>query len=439
MGILTSLFSGVSGLNAFGNGLSVISNNIANLNTAGYKNSRVTFADIVSATDVSAGGQIGRGVFVNNIQSDFSQGSFETSGNVLDMAVEGDGFFILKNADGTEFYSRSGAFRLNQDGIIENPDGLRVQGMQFTATGTSTGVVGDIDLSSTTIPPIATTLITLVANLDAKSSIPLAFDVTTPTTTSNFSTSVTVFDSLGTEHQVSIYFRKSVEAAAGNTWEFKAVVEAADAAIIPPALVGVATVMAEGTLIFGTDGSLQTESVVNYPLPSNGFDFAGNPTQGLVILFDFGTNVTGQNGDGLDGITQFGSDSAVLNQSQSGSADGSLQSISVGQDGKLVGLFSNGRSRTLAQVQIARFNNTQGLEKLGDNAFVLSNASGQPISGNPKTAGRGKILGNALELSNVDLADQFVTMIQYQRGFQANSRVITTTDDILNELVNLRR
>ncbi len=431
MAILTSLFTGVSGLNAFGNGLSVVSNNIANLNTVGFKSSSVTFSDIISSVGVASKGQIGRGVFVNNIKSDFSQGSFESSGNVLDLAVEGDGFFIMHNLDGSEFYTRAGTFRLDQDGIIENPDGLRLQGTQFDVTGASTGVVGDIDLSSTTIPPISSTDIKVVANLDSRATIPAAFAVATPSTTSNFSTSLTVFDSLGSGHQVNLYFRKSANAVAGNTWEFFAVVDAADSAT------GSAEIMANGTLTFGPDGTLQAESAITYPL--GGFDFSGNPIQNQIVTFDLGTNVTGEAGTGLDGITQFGSASTVLNQSQDGSPDGALQSISVDIDGEITGLFSNGRSRTMAQLQVARFNNSQGLEKAGDNLFIISTSSGQPIAGNPQTAGRGKVLGNSLELSNVDLAEQFVKMIEYQRGFQANSRVITTTDDILNELVNLRR
>ncbi|MBN4054144.1 flagellar hook protein FlgE [Nitrospira defluvii] len=430
MSILTSLFSGISGLNAFGNALSVVSSNIANLNTNGYKSSRVTFSDIISSTDASTGGQVGRGVLINNISSDFSQGSFETSGNILDMAVEGDGFFILKNSEGAEFYSRAGVFSISKDGLVQNPEGLLLQGMQFDTSGVPTGVVGAIDLSSANIPPISTAEISMIANLDSSAAVQ-TFAVATPSATSNFSTSMTVFDSFGADHQVNIYFSKTINASTGNTWTFNAVVDAADATA------GTATIMATGTLLFGTDGTLQNEGAVSFP--TGGFDFAGGPDQNQIIAFDFGTNVISENGTGLDGITQFGSASAVLNQSQDGTSDGGLQSISLGQDGKLTGQFSNGRSRTMAQVQIARFNNTQGLEKRGDNTFISTNASAQPTSGNPQTSGRGKILGNSLELSNVDLADQFVRMIEYQRGFQANSRVITTTDDLLNELVNLRR
>lgn len=438
MAILTSLFSGISGLNSFGQGLSVVSNNIANMNTVGFKDSTVSFADIISENlGVGGGGQVGRGVFVDSIQTQFSQGSFETTGNVLDLALEGEGFFIVKDPAGSEFYTRAGIFGIDESGFIENPSGSRLQGTLFNINGTNTGQVGDIDLGTSNIPAVATTQVDFVANLDSRVPIPLAFDVNNPTSTSNFSTSITLFDSLGSGHQVGIYFRKSASAASGNTWQWFAVVDAANSAPIPPATTGVATIMANGTLGFGTDGTLQTESAVTYPLV--GFDFSGGPTQNQIIGFDFGTSVVTDSGSGLDGVTQFGSQSASLNQTQNGSPDGSLQAISVGQEGIVTGLFSNGRSRTLAQIQIARFNNAQGLSKVGGNMFTITSSSGQPIKGNPDSAGRGRILANSLELSNVDLAEQFVKMIEFQRGFQANSRVITTTDDILQELVNLRR
>ncbi len=434
MAILTSLFAGVSGLNAFGSGLSVISDNIANMNTIGFKNSEISFADLISSGQGRR--QIGRGVFVSDIRSNFEQGSFETTGNNLDLAVEGEGFFVMHDSSGAEFYTRSGAFNISQNGLVENSGGLLLQGIQASQSGVLTGQIGDINLSQTTFPPFASTQIDVVANLDSRVTIPAAFDVNSPSTTSNFSTSITVNDSLGNGHLVSVYFRKNTTAPSGNTWQYFAVVDAADAEPIAPATTGVDTIMANGTLTFGPDGALNTASATTYPL--GGFDFSGGATQNQVIAFDFGIS-TGAGGTGLDGITQFGASSGTLIQTQDGFASGSLSSVAINKDGIVTGLFTNGESRTLAQLTLARFNNKQGLSKVGDNLYTITADSGQPVLGVANAAGSGRILSNSLELSNSDLAQQFVKMIEYQRGFQANSRIISTTDDLLQELVNIRR
>lgn len=430
MAIITSLFSSVSGINAFGNGLSVISNNIANMATIGFKDSSVAFADIIG--EGSAGNQIGRGVFVSGIRTQFTQGSFETTGNGLDMALEGDGFFLLRTEEGTEFYTRAGLFSVNQDGLIANPEGLFLQGYQADPTGALTGQIGNLNVASTSFPPQATTEMSIVANIDSRVTVPPAFDVNDPTGTSNFSTSLSMFDSLGNSHLVSVFFRKAGPTAAplppGNQWEWYAVIDAADSAT------GFTAIQADGVLTFTTAGELDTE-LTNSTL----FNFSGGATQGQVINFEFGTSITTDGGTGLDGLTQFGSNSGVLNQLQDGYASGSLQRVSVNKEGLLTGLFTNGKSRTLGGVTLGRFNNPQGLAKLGNNLYAVSADSGQPIFGSPDSAGMGKILASSLELSNVDLASQFVKMIEYQRGFQANSRVISITDEILQELVNLTR
>lgn len=428
MAILTSLFAGVSGLNAFGTGLSVISNNIANLNTIGFKDGQVSFADLISSGSGRA--QVGRGVLVNDIRTNFDQGSFESTGSELDLAIEGEGFYVLKDVSGAEFYSRNGVFNVSKDGLVENPQGLLLQGIQASLTGSLNGQpVGDIDLSTTNSTPSATANIAIAANLDSSEAIKSAFDVTSPTTitnTSNFSTSMTINDTLGNAHLINVYFTKT----AVNTWTYNAVVSAADATS------GNATVGASGSLAFGTDGTLTS---ITPAAPTAGdFDFVGGAAQSQTITLDFGTP-TGSGGSGLDGITQFGASSAVLTQSQDGRAAGQLASFSIDKDGIVTGLFTNGQSRVLAQLTLARFNNNQGLSKVGDNVFVSSNESGQPIFGNPNAGGMGRVLSNSLELSNVDLAQQFIKMIEYQRGFQANSRVITTTDELLQELVNLTR
>lgn len=435
MSILTSLFSGVSGLNAFGNALSVVSNNIANLNTTGFKDSTVSFADIVgsSLSGGGAGSEIGRGVFVNDISTQFVQGSFETTGDGLDMAIDGEGFFLVQEPSGAQFYTRAGIFSVDNAGLVADPSGNFLMGFQADATGALTGQIGTISLTSAVFPPFFTTSVDLVANLDSRDTIPAAFTAATAATTSNFSTSISVFDSLGNDHLLSVYFRKSVVAAAGNTWEWFAVVDAADS------LSGVTEIQAQGTLDFTTDGELDTESAITYPLASGGFDFAGGATTGQAVTFDFGTSITTNSGSGLDGVTQFGSISSVINQIQDGYASGSLQSVSINGDGLISGIFTNGRSRNMGQIILARFNNPKGLSKLGGNLYGVTSSSGQPIIGVAGAAGTGSVLSSSLELSNVDLAQQFVKMIEFQRGFQASTRIITTADEMLQELVNLKR
>lgn len=435
MAILTSLFSGISGLNSFGTGLTVVANNIANMNTVGFKDSDVVFADIISQTLSGAGGdyQIGRGGFVNTVRRQFTQGSFETTANGLDLAIEGDGFFVVKSPQGLQTFTRAGAFETDLNGNMVSPGGERVQGFLADSAGLLTGQIGDINISTAVSPPLPSTSVDIVANLNSADTIPPAFNVATPTTTSNFSTAITVFDSLGNSHLVTIYFRKNTAPITGNTWEWKAVVDASDS------LSGTTEVQAEGLLTFNTSGALNLESAITYPLASNGFDFSGGATAGQVIVFDFGTNITAESGAGLDGVTQFGSASAVFNQIQDGHGSGSLASISIDELGVITGLFTNGQSRSMAQIVLARFNDNQGLNSIGGNLFAPSSGSGQAIIGAPDSAGLGKVRSNSLELSNVDLAQQFVKMIEFQRGFQASSRVITTTDEILQDLVNLKR
>lgn len=433
MAVLTSLFSGVSGLNAFGAGLSVISNNVANLNTPGFKGGDVLFADVINQSlQGSEDLQVGRGVSLNDVRTDFTQGVFEETGNGLDLAIEGDGFLILKDAEGTQIFTRTGSLNLDKNGVMVTPAGLKLQGFQADASGALTGQFGEINLASSAITPLATSKSTIVANLNSADKIPAgAFDVNNATATSNFSTSFSVNDSLGSEHLITTYFRKSAETTTGNTWEYFVVVGSKDAQS------GADTIMAQGTLGFDTGGRLMTESATTYP--TGGFDFAGGATQNQVIAFDFGESVTTDGGLGLDGVTQFGAASALLNQTQNGHAAGALRNVEINQDGIVTGIFTNGKSRVLAQVVLARFNNKEGLTKLGGNNYLLSSTSGPPNLGIPNAGGAGKVLSNVLELSNVDLAQQFAKMIEYQRGFQANSRVISMSDELLQELVNLKR
>jgi len=434
MAILTSLFSGVSGLNANGAALSVIGNNIANVNTVGFKSSRASFADVLSQSLGGAAGtsQIGRGVLLSSVGANFTQGSFETTANGLDLGVDGDGFFLVQDTAGATFYTRAGQFSVNKDGDLVNPEGLALQGYQADANGAIIGTLSGINVSSSTTPPNATQTVRIVSNLDSRETeIPTGFDSTDPTGTSHFSTAISVYDSLGNSHLVTAYFTKVDTGVAGNTWQWSAVSDGSAGS----------AVMGRGYLGFDTSGTLTTESATppaGLPAAFSDFDFTGGATQSQAITFNFGTSLA-EGGTGLDGTTQFGSTSATIFQNQDGYASGALRSVGVNQEGIVTGLFTNGQTRVLGQVALGIFNSPQGLTRMGRNLYAESSDSGQPITGFPNSAGRGRLLPSSLELSNVDLAEEFIRMITAQRGFQANSRVITTTDSILEELVNLKR
>jgi flagellar hook protein FlgE len=408
MGILTSLFSAVSGLNTYGNAMSVIGNNIANVGTAGFKSSRASFADLVSASlgGGSSTGQVGLGVFLNDIQTSFTQGSLSNTGNTLDLAIDGDGFFQLADNTGTASYSRAGQFKVNSLGEIVDPSGRFLQGYQASTTGVILGTVGNITLSTATIAPQATGTASVEANLNAAATVPAAaFDVT-DATTYNFSNGMTIYDSLGAQHQLRLYY---VKTATANTWDLHSQID------------GGATT-ARTDLVFNSSGVLTSGGAQTFSLAITGG--AATPQS---VAMDFSD------------ITQFGSASNLTDQIQDGFASGSFQSLSVDSGGRVVAQFSNGETRTLAQVVLNRFTNPNGLTRSGENGFAETVDSGAPLAGAPTNNGLGRLLSKTIEQSNVDLGKEFVDMIITQRAFQANSRAITTSDEMLQELVNLKR
>jgi len=364
-------------------------------------------------------------VLVSDIDKDLTQGSFETTGNVLDLAIDGEGFFMVNDGTG-DFFTRAGVFGTNKDGFIVNPEGMMLQGFVADAGGTITGTLGGIQLKSNISDPNPTSSVVVNSNLDSRANtIVGGFDVNNPVATSNHSNSLTVVDSLGRSHLVTTYYTKT----ANNSWDWNAVVNGADSAS------GATEVQAGGTLAFNNSGALFNE-VTN---AGTGFNFNGGAQAGQTIGFDFGTNISTELGSGLDGTTQYGVISSTSFQSQNGFAPGELQSVSIASDGLIEGLFNNGEARIIGQLAIATFNNPDGLNAQGSNLFGESFNSGQPNVGVGEAGGRGRTLSNSLELSNVDLAGEFIKMITAQRAFQANSRVITATDQVLQDLVNIVR
>jgi flagellar hook protein FlgE len=408
MGILTTLFSAVSGLNSYGNAMSVIGNNIANVGTVGFKSSSASFADLVSASlgGGSTTGQVGLGVFLNDVQTSFTQGSLSNTGNTLDLAIDGNGFFQLADNAGTTSYSRAGNFKVNNLGEIVDPSNRFLQGYQASTTGVILGTVGNITLSTATIAPQATSTAAVEANLNAGSTVPAAaFDVT-DAATYNFSNGITVYDTLGAQHQLRMYYVKD---PVPNTWNLHSQID------------GGATT-AQTDLVFNSSGVLTGGGAQTFTLP-----IAGGAATPLTVAMDFSA------------ITQFGSASNLTNQTQDGFTSGSFQSLSIDSGGRVVAQFSNGQTRTLAQVVLSRFTNPDGLTRSGENGFAETVDSGPPLAGAPTNNGLGRLISQTIEQSNVDLGKEFVDMIITQRAFQANSRTITTTDEMLSELINLKR
>lgn len=431
MSILRTMTTGASGLRAHSEALGVTGDNIANVSTVGFKRSRANFEDVLGrsvagATAIPMGGSGSR---LAHVQQMWQQGALITTGAPTDLALSGDGLFIVSgNSDGVDgdFYTRAGQFTLDQTGFIVNPDGLRLQGYPAEDDGRLSAVVGDLQIEGGTVAAVPTANVALATNLDARAVPPAGgFNPADPANTSNFSTTSRVYDSLGTAHDVTIYF---VNTAAG-AWDWHALVDGGE---LTGGTAGTPTESASGTLAFDTAGALTAETTV-----ASTWNFAG-ATPGQVIAFDFGTSIA-EGGTGLGQTTQFSSVSSVAALTQDGSAAGQVSAIRIESDGVITGVFENGQSRTLGQVAVADFANTTGLARNGNNLWSETRDSGLPLVGAGGTGGRGLIVSGSLEASNVDLGSEFVDLIQFQRGFSANSKIITTADEMYQELVNIKR
>lgn len=436
MSILRALNTSASGLRSHGEAIGVTSDNIANVNTVGFKRSRATFQDILgrSIGGTPAQPQAGGGSRLAHIEQMFSQGSLLTTDSATDLALAGGGFFVVQGSSGGfdgQFYTRAGQFTFAQDPTnseisrLVNSDGMVVQGYSADVAGNIGSTLGDLTIPRGTVPSVPTANGALAVNLDATATVPAAFDPLNADTTSNFSTNLTVYDSLGSEHNLTTYFRK---ASAGN-WEWFTM---ADGGELAGGTAGVPTQVGTGTLVFNTDGSLQSET-------GNAFtvDFL-DATPGQAINFDFGTSIA-DGGTGFDGSTQFASPSTTNALIQDGFAAGSVTAVNIASDGTVFGTFSSGQQRALGQVAVAEFGDVQSLERAGMNLWAETIESGQALVGAPETGARGSVSAGTLEQSNVDLGQEFVNLISQQRGFQANSRVVTTADEMYGELVNLKR
>ena len=415
MSLISSLFAGVTGLTANSQAMEIIGDNISNVNTIGFKSSKAVFSDIFSTilTNGSTTSQLGRGSQLQGTIKQFSQGSFESSSNALDLAIDGSGFFVVSptNTTGT-FFTRAGQFRLNQNGLVQAITGEILQGQQITNDTVSTSV-SDIDLAGVQSTPQATTTFTLGANLDASTSAATTF--TSP---------ITIFNSVGNQVTLSAQFTKVANV---NQWTYA--ISTSE---------GTVTSGASGSVTFDTNGQLSLvrgAAVADQSIVIN-FSSASTPAATQTLTWDL-ANAAGTATNGK--LTGFAAESNNNSLVQDGFTTGTLTGLAVNDKGVIEGLFNNGQSDDLYQITLADFLAPSGLTRQGSNLFSESEESGQGVLGLARTGGFGAIVGQSLELSNVDLAEQFITMIQTQQAFQAASRIITTIDDLLTESVNLVR
>jgi len=418
-----SFSAGLSGLNANGVYLSVIGNNLANINTVGFKSSSVTFQDLVSQTVGGSSAnpmQVGLGVTTGAISPVFSQGAIENTREATNVAIQGGGFFVVRGATGNS-YTRAGNFTFNSDGKLVTPDGQFVQG--YTGTDATTGaIITTGQLSDITVPPgvlrapVATTQFRTQTNLSAAAA---AGDT--------FTTSVQMYDSLGNPHVATVTYTKQ---AAAGTWNYAVTVPGAE---ITGGTAGTPFSVGTGSVVFNASGVLSTvnaaapaDVTITTPTWQNGA--AASSLQWDLVDANNQPSLTGYNAT-----------SATSSISQNGSAPGMIDNISVSSDGTIVATFGAGQTVAVAQLALASFNNPKGLVKLGSSRFGESQAAGIPNVGIAGSGGRGSLIGSALEGSNVDIAQEFTQMILAQRGYQANSKTITVSDELLVDTLALKR
>ncbi len=403
--MIGSLYSGISGLKANTQAMSVIGDNIANVDTTGFKASRVSFSNVFNASLTQSDAQIGRGVRMSGTSSNWNSGTMESTNNVTDLAINGEGMFIVEDpADSSQFYTRSGQFEFDRQGFLVNPDGFRLQGNGIDPAGNYLGM-GDISLPPGSNSPAATGEITMGINLDANATVDANED---------YNTTMTVYDSLG--NPIELTFNFTHTDAVARTWDYYVT---SSAGTVTAPVVG-----AQNTLTFDAFGALTTAGPDTISLT-----LANGATTPLDIDWDLANS----------SVTDYAANSVKTAQTQDGYPSGQLQGVAVDEGGVLTGLYSNGSNQPFAQLVLADFANYAGLSKQGGNLYISTLESGQPIQLTPNTAGVGSIASSSLEMSNVDLSTEFVELITTQRAFQANSKVITTSDEVLAELINIKR
>lgn len=427
MSILSSLYTGVSGLAAHGQALGVTADNIANAGTTGFKASRAEFQDIIAKNlkGILGGNQIGRGVKIGAVNPVINQGNVDATEKSTDLAISGDGYFKVKGSDGDSF-TRDGSFKFDREGFLVTNDLQRVQGFQADEQGQILNKLDDIKFPRALIPAKATKEVKMDLNLDSRMEPTKKFNPKDPYATSHYSTGIEIYDSQGNKHLVTAFFNK----VADRTWEWKGLVDGKS--VTGGNEEGLEQVVS-GKLIFTQDGKLDSQEITDSNL-----NFKGGALQNQEIKWNFGDAIQ-EGGKGLNGSKQYGKESDLISWIQNGAAAGTITNLSFNDEGVLTAVYSNGEARDLAQIALAKFESPESLYKTGNNRLKESRDSGSPAMGAPLRAGRGKIFAKSLERSTVDLAAEFVQLIQGQRNFQANAKTITTTDELLNEVIQLKR
>lgn len=420
---------GLSGLNASSKNLDVIGHNIANANTTGYKSSRAEFSEMVaSAIGTSGGVNAGIGVEVGAVAQQFSQGNITITGNNLDLAINGSGFFKLMQADGTATYSRAGNFKLDKVGNLVTNDNAKVMGYPIDPSTGLRMASDPIPLQFPTGQPIAakqTSQVAVALNLDARANDAAGNAAAVPpiaaTPRATYGTSINVFDSQGVAKPISLYFEKN----GNNTWDVYDQLD--DPTAVPPVVataIGQVTFDNNGAIINPAPVAPNTHHILNLNVAPSPPNPNGLPPFPVDIQ--------------LDKLTQFGTKFAVSDLTQDGYTAGELTGINVENNGMIMTRYSNGVTRAEGQVALANFRNPQGLQNIGSNNWVETFQSGQPVVGAPTAGCFGSLRSGALEDSNVDLTAELVNMMTAQRAYQANAQTIKTQDQVLSTLVNLR-
>lgn len=428
--IINGLFSGRSGIASHGTAIAVVGDNISNASTIGYKSSRAEFSDLIAGGQ-TAGKVVGSGSATSAVSTIFSQGTVEFTSRTLDLAIDGNGLFtVLKGQQ--RFYTRAGNFKIDEEGFVTDQNGYYVLG--FPANGT--GALEKVNVNTVSQDSVGTTAVSISGNLDASADLVVAASIPAvtapgagaPSTTeysdlnavAEFSTVVDIFDSLGSEHTVTNFFFHT----AANTYIVRSYVNS-DEVDSPVGTPGLPRQIGSVTMAFNSDGSRTAPPAVG------GSDFS------YAIPWNNGSDATATVDFSFDPFTQFAASSNINSVTQDGKGIGTVGNLSIDNDGSIFALLSNGQAAIIGTFGLSNFANPEGLTRIGNNLLQQSPESGAPIIGEPASGSFGSIKAGSLELSTVDIADQFVKLITLQRGFQANSRIITTINQLLNEIIQL--
>lgn len=421
MRLETALIAGSQGIAVHGQAISVIGDNISNANTTAFKGSTVQFSDLLSDREqIGENGNIapaGNGVQIQEVRTDFATGNFESTGRPLDVAIDGEGFFIVGDATDPR-YTRAGNFSVNTSGVLVDANGNNVLGYPAGST-----TLGSLSLNSVKVSGGATTAAAISGNLSsaaANGTVP-----TNPTTFSQLnsaaatSSTFTAYDSLGAAHSIAVYYFKTDT----NKWTAQAYIDGGDVGSTKgtPVKVG-----ADATLTFNTSGQIETANQTAATIQNVAPAYSNGAAAGAFSI-------------NLGGFTQYASQSAIASNSQDGVAAGSINGYEIDTGGKVEAVFDNGTRQTLGTIQLASFTNKDGLERQGSSTYKAPAEAGKVLTGNPHSAGFGQIREGVIEQSNVDLSGQFVTLVVLQRGYQANSQTINAANQLLRDTLGLVR